>query len=120
MKITDEKIERAFVTDFRPFLDDPELIGRWQAARRAGPWPRGGTLAEHRNAVDRAVRAAQRVHTLEYRWNRRFRLWEHDGEPLVELHTKLLTAWRHEAITIAEEREWLLRRLCDEASAGAA
>ena len=97
-----------------------ERIGEAQAIAAAGPWPIAGSLLLLQAATRRAVHAAVRAHTLEYRWCMRFRLWEHHDEPRVELHTARITARRHKAIEIAEDREYLLRRLCDDAPAGRA
>lgn len=80
---------------------------------RAGEWPASGTLDELRAAADRALHAARRAGEIEYRWNARFRLWERPADPLVELHTLRLKARQYKAAEIAEDRERMLRRLCD-------
>jgi hypothetical protein len=90
-----------------------EWRGERQAKASAGPWPKAGTFEELRASADRAHRAAQLAHTLEYRWNQRFRLWEHHDDPIVELHTARLMARRYLAIDISEARDHLLRRLCE-------
>jgi hypothetical protein len=87
--------------------------GERQAIRRAGPWPVHGTLEAYTLATDRAVREARRTQDIEIRWNMRFRLWEppQRDDPVVAHHTARLAARRHKAIEIAEDREWLLRKL---------
>ena len=97
----------------------PRLFGEWQAYRRAGPWPRSGTLEAFSIATDRAVREARRASNLEYRWCRRFRLWECQDER-VERQSIRLLARRELAIEIAEERKYLMRRLVDEMPRGTA
>jgi hypothetical protein len=90
--------------------------------RRAGPWPRGGTIAEYEAAAALAEREARRTGDIEWRWNTRFRLWEppQRDDPAVARHAARLAARRHKAIEIAEDRQWLLRRLVGDRPAGAA
>jgi hypothetical protein len=91
---------------------DARMLGEAQAVARAGPWPAFGDLAAYRGTTERAMRAARRTVDLEYRWNRRFRLWERpENDQLVE-HIARLTARRRLAIEIAEGREHLLGLLC--------
>jgi hypothetical protein len=93
----------------------PRTFGEWQALRRAGPWPASGTLDEYALATARAVRAAHRAHGLEYRWNRRYRLWEPPqcDNPTVDQNATRLEARRCLAVTIAEDRKHRLQRLMD-------
>ncbi len=98
----------------------PRDIGEAQAIARAGPWPAFGDLAAYRVATERAIRAARRCMGIEYRWNCRFRLWEMPEDDLIAEHAERMTARRRLAIEIAEAREYLLKRLCDEPAAGAA
>lgn len=105
-------------------IDDlpPDIVGRRQAAERAGPWPRSGTLAEYEAAAERAVRAAHRCADLGFRWNMRFRLWEapqRDSEA-VELQAARLAAREDAAREIAEEREFFLGRMLTAEPAGRA
>ena len=89
-----------------------EERGRRQAIRRAGCWPIGGAIEEYRAAADRAVREAQKAHTIEYRWNTRHRFWERpDAWAASEPRAARIRARRELAIEIAEDREYLLRRL---------
>ncbi len=89
-----------------------ERKGEAQARERAGLWPIAGSLDDYLAARDRAVRAACRVGDIAYRWNVRFRLWERPDDPVVDLHSARLEARKTVAVTIAEDREWMLRRLC--------
>jgi hypothetical protein len=98
----------------RRVFDRPREIGREQARHHAGSWPDSGTLTDYLQATRLAVREAHRAHTLEYRWNVRFKLWDQQPETkaLVD-NTARIVARRDLAIEIAAHRECLLRLLTD-------
>jgi len=100
-------------------MTDPRSAGEMQAITRAGPWPICGTLEEYQAATDRAVREACRTGDITYRWNTRYRLWERPMTPELRRNIDRLWHRRQLAISIAEEREYLLRRLCAPAVGGA-
>jgi hypothetical protein len=60
-------------------------------------------------AFDRSrslVREARRLSDLGCRWNTRFRLWEHAGDPGVALRAARLDDRMHRAQELAEDAEW--------------
>jgi hypothetical protein len=99
--------------------DAPIRAGEWEAEERAGTWPTSGTVEEYQAAVDRAVKAARRVANLQYRYNVRFHLWETFSGELSD-NDEYLDARKHRAIRIAEEREWLFRRIYTQEARGSA
>jgi hypothetical protein len=90
-------------------------LGEAQAISAAGDWPSFGTLDELRAAVDRALREARRVTSIEYRWVRRFDLAVRPDWPdRYAQQVARLRARRERAREIAEDRERLLMRLLAE------
>jgi hypothetical protein len=58
--------------------------------------------------ADAAGKVARRLYNLEYRWNRRFRLWEHPDDPAIEARAQRLVARQRAARAAAEDAGWRL------------
>jgi hypothetical protein len=68
-------------------------------------------FAEAFDAERAALKEAQRLSTLEYRWNTRFRLWLHPNDPDIEARAARLNARQHAARAAHEDSAWVLDRL---------
>jgi hypothetical protein len=63
--------------------------------------------------ITATTRKAQRLFALEYRWNMRFRLWEHPDDPGIEARARGLAERQHVARNAAEAAEWDFEVLWD-------
>jgi hypothetical protein len=91
------------------------VAGEDQALRRAGPWPQGGSFAMRMAAAERATIQARRTADIGIRFNQRYRFWENPGAwERAAPQLDRLAARRRMAITIAEERDRVLRRMMDD------
>jgi hypothetical protein len=91
------------------------VAGEDQAFRRAGPWPQCGSFAMLMAAAERADIEARRTTDISIRFNQRYRFWENpDAWERAAPQFDRLAARRRMAITIAEERDRVLRRMMDD------
>src|SRR5438045_1660768 len=97
----------------RPLTPHSRLLARGCGDGRQRK--RRGMTEFHLNCTNAAAadKEARRLYNLEYRWNQRFRLWEHPDDLGIEARARRLVERQRAARAAAEEAEWQLSQTWD-------